>query len=735
MADVGISGSQLSITLTTLASQSPRISGRATAVANDASLIANVLSELDEVTRRTVTGCHGETKILNEKGFNTISTHCETCLRTFGTIHCEVDNQLKAKYSCPGKPGMQKAAEDIFLEPRMDQLRLEVKEAKEALMLVLQVALLARSRIVSKAFVYLLLRFSNPSCGKNFAVLSISLLAEHCTKLPGNVPSEDRVRSCLNADQESLLIQTLKAKVSTRKPPTKDANSHGISPDDNSHNDADHSQEEAFETVDLTVSGSTLKSPFDTSTTLAPSEDEQEQIEGGSDLPDAGVDSTAQKDNQLQTCNKHQDPETNRVKSISRSERFAAEVNEPSSTQPLRSKIPYLKRDDSAAATGPGNLDTRREREADERSLKSAVSPVGTPSFRSTGEFSRYQQVSCLTMLRLLLSRRNSDRQHAESAEEIIENLPQRQVLSLVILRPYIRFVGQGYFAGWSNLAPETDQLEIARQLVSDRRKDSRPVTEQIAKLSITESEVIGGYMKARPDAALLSVLSTPVDLVQDGMKLHGIHETRFIFRMAGEPRPVTLLSDLPKRDLSPPRGNRRDRPSRAESFRRETYMKISLEYLDPRTLNAFGLPWEFDPDNQYMVIVKKYMAVEDQDALFDHSKKIRHYDQFRSVPSKALKDDDDDDEDGGHAAETSWKPSKSEIDSLFLRVDSRKELEEENKRVRVSPPVSKKSSSSDGEPSQEEEGSDVVELLLAKYTTIFDDLPAANVEPEWVPL
>ena len=158
MADVEVAGSQLSIMLTTLASQSPRISGRAIAIASDVSFIANVLSELDEIVQRTVSGRNGETKILSEKGINTISTHSDTCLRIFGTMSCEVDNQLKARYGCPSEPKMSKAAEDVFLEPRMDQLRLEVKEAKEALLLVLQVALLARSRIIFKALVHLLLR-------------------------------------------------------------------------------------------------------------------------------------------------------------------------------------------------------------------------------------------------------------------------------------------------------------------------------------------------------------------------------------------------------------------------------------------------------------------------------------------------------------------------------------------------------------------------------------------------
>jgi len=147
-------------------------------------LVANVLSELDEIMRRTVRVCNGDIRVLNDKALKTISMHSETCLRVFGTIDCEVDNQLKAKYSYSGKPRIQKAAEDIFLEQRMDKLRLELKEAKEALMLVLQVALLARSRIVSKALVYLLPTLPKPSSARTAAVLSVTPSAKRFIETP-----------------------------------------------------------------------------------------------------------------------------------------------------------------------------------------------------------------------------------------------------------------------------------------------------------------------------------------------------------------------------------------------------------------------------------------------------------------------------------------------------------------------------------------------------------------------
>ena len=171
--------------------------------------------------------------------------------------------------------------------------------------------------------------------------------------------------------------------------------------------------------------------------------------------------------------------------------------------------------------------------------------------------------------------------------------MQQRLVLNLVIMRPYIIFTGQGYFVGWSRVAPVTEQQEIAKQLVSNRRKDSRPVTEQVAQLSITESEVIGGFLKAIPEGVLLSISTTLVDLEQDGMKLRGIPETRFIFRHPRrdmDPRRDPINPLRPRRENSAP-------PEGPEPFLpKETYLKSSLEFLDPRTLNAFRMPWEFDP-------------------------------------------------------------------------------------------------------------------------------------------
>lgn len=151
--DVGYAGTELAVKLTTLASENSRTSGRATVIAKDVSLIANVLYELDEVMRRRIRGSSGNIKVLNDKGISTVLTYSETCKGAFEKINLEVDSQLDM-FSYPGDPKLDEAAEDILTGQSMDRLRLELKEAKEALMLVLQVAVLARPRILSKASVH-----------------------------------------------------------------------------------------------------------------------------------------------------------------------------------------------------------------------------------------------------------------------------------------------------------------------------------------------------------------------------------------------------------------------------------------------------------------------------------------------------------------------------------------------------------------------------------------------------
>ena len=187
MVDARRLGNRLSVKLTILASQNPSIAVRATAIANDTCFVANVISQLGELLPQKVYRCNGETGIINAKGASTISSYTDSCTRVFDTIDCEFDIPLNKSrgFQVVDLPG---AAEGSFMGARMDQLRLELKEAKEALMLVLQVSVLAYSRISPIVLVYPFARLSTPflhyySGNEPYFTLFLSKLLSVCVQL------------------------------------------------------------------------------------------------------------------------------------------------------------------------------------------------------------------------------------------------------------------------------------------------------------------------------------------------------------------------------------------------------------------------------------------------------------------------------------------------------------------------------------------------------------------------
>ena len=192
-------------------------------------------------------------------------------------------------------------------------------------------------------------------------------------------------------------------------------------------------------------------------------------------------------------------------------------------------------------------------------------------------------------MLRSLFSRRNRDWEREHDISDILDNVQPHSFLELIILKPYIQDVGNGYFVSWSRFNPKTEQHEISKQLLSDLQRLDCSVAEKAIKLSFRESDMVKAYLKSRRGAVLLSAFSTLVDLEQDGLKMCGIPEPRFIFRV---PEKTQLALSLDKH----PETLHDSRLVHARALERPTYVSVSLQYMDPRTLNAFGLPWEFDP-------------------------------------------------------------------------------------------------------------------------------------------
>lgn len=55
----------------------------------------------------------------------------------------------------------------------------------------------------------------------------------------------------------------------------------------------------------------------------------------------------------------------------------------------------------------------------------------------------------------------------------------------------------------------------------------------------------------------------------------------------------------------------------------RPTWIKVHTKYLLAETLDAYKLPWEFDPLDSSYFLIKEYISHELQKELFDHTRQI----------------------------------------------------------------------------------------------------------------
>ncbi|KAI4240284.1 MAG: hypothetical protein L6R40_005220 [Gallowayella cf. fulva] len=56
----------------------------------------------------------------------------------------------------------------------------------------------------------------------------------------------------------------------------------------------------------------------------------------------------------------------------------------------------------------------------------------------------------------------------------------------------------------------------------------------------------------------------------------------------------------------------------------RPTYIKVLRKYMSVDTLDAYGLPWEWDDRDSNYIVIKRWINEHDQDGLFEHTRKLR---------------------------------------------------------------------------------------------------------------
>ncbi|KAL8654959.1 MAG: hypothetical protein Q9226_003226 [Calogaya cf. arnoldii] len=149
LVGLGTAGCQIAIKLYTLASQISTASQRISSVSNDVSLTAGILKELGEfMTRETA---NDSTSIFSQSGLETTKNSAAVCETIFSEIEQaakEASEQLRTKTRIIGKIKLSKSEKLKwpFLQPSIESLRIDLREAKGTLMLMLQVTNLALSQ-------------------------------------------------------------------------------------------------------------------------------------------------------------------------------------------------------------------------------------------------------------------------------------------------------------------------------------------------------------------------------------------------------------------------------------------------------------------------------------------------------------------------------------------------------------------------------------------------------------
>lgn len=140
---VGIAGAgvQISIKLVTLATQISTASERVSSIGNDISLTAGVLHQLGELMTQKTT--EDGVSIFSKGGLETTRTSAAMCERIFQEVGKEVKRASEQLRGCKrmeaGKIKLSKVekAKWPFLQPSVDILRTDLREAKGTLMLML----------------------------------------------------------------------------------------------------------------------------------------------------------------------------------------------------------------------------------------------------------------------------------------------------------------------------------------------------------------------------------------------------------------------------------------------------------------------------------------------------------------------------------------------------------------------------------------------------------------------
>ncbi|KAL8974685.1 MAG: hypothetical protein Q9197_001089 [Variospora fuerteventurae] len=542
LVGIGAAGCQIAIKLYTLATQISTASERVSSISNDVSLTSNVLQELGEfITRETA---NNDTSIVSPSGLETTKRSAAICENIFKEIEQAVKDasqQIRTKNKFVGKIKLSRSekAKWPFLQPTIDSLRIDLREAKGTLALMLQLMHLALSR---------------------------KMAAVHETAPMGVVELREIYRAILAIqkqvqDHDSIHSEVIPVEL----------------PDKNTQRPASPralSKRSSFEEV-LSVER----------ISLAPSD--------------------------------HAPPLTPNV---------------------------------FMATSEPGNpeLGSPQERKEERIGLnESSMSKNCSSGIEQWTTQSNLQQ-----------SPNYYNKTPPLDVKDIGNHLEDHKVLDLFLAKPMLRDIHDGILLTWSILSTQMQKADIEKQLSKDQEQGLPSIAEAYEDLSLYEYKAIGtSTANAGPGTSLVSLKRTHEDITHRGILFKGIPSLQFVLmtdineQKNDDRRLRARLNDIysaqgysderiQKMSKDGERERRKGQPTQPVDLARPTYVRVHRKWIEPDTLDAYDLPWEWEDQDREYFRIRRWIHQDDQNKLFEHTRLLREdrAHRFESKQSEELK-------------------------------------------------------------------------------------------------
>ncbi|KAL8739049.1 MAG: hypothetical protein Q9181_000231 [Wetmoreana brouardii] len=143
----------------------------------------------------------------------------------------------------------------------------------------------------------------------------------------------------------------------------------------------------------------------------------------------------------------------------------------------------------------------------------------------------------------------------------------------------------------------EAEREKFEKQMKEKKKKDEE---DRVFKARLKEMYLSQGYSEES-----IEIMIKDAEKKKKG---HGSHSPHSPHAVAGHDGAMVHLTESTK----------------IVSLDRPTWIKVHRKHLDPRTLDDYGLPWEWDDRDSNYIVIKRWISDKDQDTLFEHTRKLK---------------------------------------------------------------------------------------------------------------